>query len=599
MTDPNLDSPLSDTTQRSRNQSASNGRSTRSDIRERMTDLDAQILVLEQALDAVRLERQDLQTRLDAYKYPILTLPTEITPEIFVHFLPPYPERPPATGLTSPEFLAQICRAWREIALSTPRLWRAIKLSPPTTSPTMALDLLRTWVLRSKDCPLSICLQSSTWLLNVDFIQALIPHSERWEYIDFNLPIGSLRLIGADFPLLRSLTLGPTHYAKETDSLDAISLFSNAPLLTQVALYNTFGPSEIQLPWSQFTSISANFLTSTGYCSIPLPFDSFAVTVLWKHSPLPLSNTLRAWMTPFPTSMHLLVRRVLLGYAYAYCPVCASLGPARPCTVSAPCRYGVSASRVSCWYAVSVPASPHSAYTSLRTPPPPPRARRTTRAAAWAGSSVGVGVGVAVADGGLTGDPDAVDADSGGDVHALSNNPADSAALSMRPTDVGGAVELVLEAKVGETVGPPVSSSAALRFPVACTRARAHGGAAATSRPRLAFAVNVGVTLLPLSFSPLLPPPSSASASASAPASSSLSSSDGAASARLLCFPVHTPYHDPPAALLSRAISPSNSAPRPPAEPDARGEHLFRLAAVAWDAVDADFRLGGLLRGAG
>ncbi|KAJ7268913.1 hypothetical protein C8J57DRAFT_1608983 [Mycena rebaudengoi] len=88
-------------------------------------------------------------------------------------------------------------------------------------------------------------------------------HSERWEYIDFNLPIGSLRLIGADFPLLRSLTLGPTHYAKETDSLDAISLFSNAPLLTQVALYNTFGPSEIQLPWSQFTSISANFLIST------------------------------------------------------------------------------------------------------------------------------------------------------------------------------------------------------------------------------------------------------------------------------------------------------------------------------------------------
>ncbi|KAJ7262478.1 hypothetical protein C8J57DRAFT_453984 [Mycena rebaudengoi] len=137
------------------------------------------------------------------------------------------------------------------------------QMSPPTTSPTKALDLLRTWVLRSKDCPLSICLQSSTWLLNVDFIQALIPHSERWEYIDFNLPIGSLRLIGADFPLLRSLTLGPTHYAKEIDSLDAISLFSNAPLLTQVALYNTFGPSEIQLPWSQFTSISANFLTST------------------------------------------------------------------------------------------------------------------------------------------------------------------------------------------------------------------------------------------------------------------------------------------------------------------------------------------------
>ncbi|KAJ7262370.1 hypothetical protein C8J57DRAFT_453342 [Mycena rebaudengoi] len=227
-----------------------------------MTGLDAQILALEKAPDAVRLERQDLQTRLDAYKYPILTLPTEITSEIFVHFLPPYPERPPVTGLFSPEFLCQICRTWREIALSTPQLWRAIELNLPTKSPTWALDLLRTWVSRSKDCALSISLQSSTRLLSINFIQAIIPHSERWEHIDFMLPIKSLRLIGADFPLLRSLTLGPTHHARMTDSQDAISPFSNAPLLKQVALSNDFGPFEIQLPWPQLTSISAQRLSS-------------------------------------------------------------------------------------------------------------------------------------------------------------------------------------------------------------------------------------------------------------------------------------------------------------------------------------------------
>ncbi|KAJ7275649.1 hypothetical protein C8J57DRAFT_1177321 [Mycena rebaudengoi] len=265
MTNPDRNSPpLSDTTP-SRNRSASDGRSTRSHIRERMSDLDAQILALEQAPDAVRLERQDLQTRLDAYKYPILTLPTEITSEIFVHFLPPYPECPPVTGLFSPEFLRQICRTWREIALSTPQLWRAIQLRLPTTSPTKALDLLRTWVSRSKDCPLSISLHgfTGTPLLDIDVIQAIIPHSERWEHIDFTLPIESLRLIGADFPLLRSLTLGPMEYEEETDSLVAISPFSNAPLLKQVTLYNSFGPYEIQLPWSQFTSIYAQCLFLT------------------------------------------------------------------------------------------------------------------------------------------------------------------------------------------------------------------------------------------------------------------------------------------------------------------------------------------------
>ncbi|KAJ7262457.1 hypothetical protein C8J57DRAFT_453899 [Mycena rebaudengoi] len=208
MIDPDLDSLISDT-MRSRSRSASNERSTRSDIRERMTDLDAQILELERALDTVRLERQDLQMRLDVYKYPVLTLPTDITSEIFVHFLPPYPERPPTTGPSSPELLAQICRMWREIALSTPRLWRAIRLRLPTKYPAVALDLLKTWVSRSKNCPLSISLQCSTQLLTVDVIQAIIPHSERWEHIDFMLPIESLQLIEADFPLLRSLTWAP------------------------------------------------------------------------------------------------------------------------------------------------------------------------------------------------------------------------------------------------------------------------------------------------------------------------------------------------------------------------------------------------------
>jgi hypothetical protein len=57
--------------------------------------------------------------------------------------------------------------------------------------------------------------------------------------------------------------LGPTAYAGKTDSRDAISLFSNAPLLTQVALSATFGPFETQLPWSQLTSISAYSLTAS------------------------------------------------------------------------------------------------------------------------------------------------------------------------------------------------------------------------------------------------------------------------------------------------------------------------------------------------
>jgi hypothetical protein len=137
-----------------------------------------------------------------------------------------------------------------------------MELQTPT-----ALDLLRTWLLRSKNCPLSISLQFSDDLPDLEtdvtpFVEAIIPHTERWEYIDFRMPIQVFRLIGSDFPSLRSLTLGLTDYAGETDPRNSISLFSNAPSLKHVTLSESFGPFEIQLPWSQLRTISACILTA-------------------------------------------------------------------------------------------------------------------------------------------------------------------------------------------------------------------------------------------------------------------------------------------------------------------------------------------------
>lgn len=49
--------------------------------RARIADLEAQILDLE-------TQKAVVQERLDAYKYPVSTLPNEIISEIVVHFLP-------------------------------------------------------------------------------------------------------------------------------------------------------------------------------------------------------------------------------------------------------------------------------------------------------------------------------------------------------------------------------------------------------------------------------------------------------------------------------------------------------------------------------
>ncbi|KAJ7641206.1 hypothetical protein FB45DRAFT_1053774 [Roridomyces roridus] len=101
-----------------------------SELEQRLCVLQMERESCQQQLDAIRalqLERETFQQRLDAYKYPVLTLPNEITSEIFVVFLPPYPDCPPLRGLYSPTTLTHICSRWREIALATER-WQHVRL---------------------------------------------------------------------------------------------------------------------------------------------------------------------------------------------------------------------------------------------------------------------------------------------------------------------------------------------------------------------------------------------------------------------------------------------------------------------------------------
>ncbi|KAJ7720927.1 hypothetical protein B0H16DRAFT_1386558, partial [Mycena metata] len=97
--------------------------SQRTADRTRIAVIKAKILELERLLSSLNEEKDILQDRLDAYTYPVLTLPNEIVSEIFIHFLPVYPKTPPMIGRSSPNVLGQICRRWREIAFGTPALW--------------------------------------------------------------------------------------------------------------------------------------------------------------------------------------------------------------------------------------------------------------------------------------------------------------------------------------------------------------------------------------------------------------------------------------------------------------------------------------------
>jgi hypothetical protein len=244
-----MEPPASDT---------SRERAARAADRPRTAHIEAQIPEPERITGSLGEEEDSLRGRLATYTYPVLTLPGEIVSEIFVHFLPDFPQYPPPIGLLSPYLLCQICRKWRDIALATPALWSVISLSFNKVGRVpQKLRYLQTSIERSGSCRLSLKL-GTTYSLDRQYLaelnHAVINHFHRMEYLDlysspyFEFPTG----IELSLPFLRGLKLG--------DSFEAPAAPLMAPVLHQVVLRRLDDLDNSFFPWSQLTAITVEFI---------------------------------------------------------------------------------------------------------------------------------------------------------------------------------------------------------------------------------------------------------------------------------------------------------------------------------------------------
>ncbi|KAF7343926.1 F-box domain-containing protein [Mycena venus] len=223
--------------------------------RARIAAIDAHILTsLEcsdwglDSLSALQGEQAALHERLASYKYPVLTLPNEIISEFFAHFLPIYPVCPPLTGTFSPTNLTHICRAWREIAMTTPELWRAIGFYNEGVRSRHKRYISNLWLSRSGALPLSIDI-NEIWVDATKILSDFLPHCARWEYLE--LAISSpLATIDRPMSLLRHIDLSLA-------TTPPVFTLPDAPLLRTAILDADFGVAEnVILPWAQLTSLT-------------------------------------------------------------------------------------------------------------------------------------------------------------------------------------------------------------------------------------------------------------------------------------------------------------------------------------------------------
>ncbi|KAJ7034258.1 hypothetical protein C8F04DRAFT_1102085 [Mycena alexandri] len=236
--------------------------------------LDAQIDELETTLSELREKRASLKAPIDAHRAltsPIRRIPHDVLLEIFFSCLP-LTNNALIDASEAPLLLGLICRHWRNVAYTTPRIWSSIHIPslnyhdlPPKIM--LALDkVVEAWLERSGVCPLSVSFTESFTehmdpsdpaLNQPSPISQLLAASRRLCRLELTASARALQPIlnlGPDaLPLLRSMGI-------RTSGNKLFSEFSmnalNAPGLQEISLSVSGDPLSFPLRWPQLTRLN-------------------------------------------------------------------------------------------------------------------------------------------------------------------------------------------------------------------------------------------------------------------------------------------------------------------------------------------------------
>ncbi|KAJ7268491.1 hypothetical protein C8J57DRAFT_1325281 [Mycena rebaudengoi] len=214
---------------------------SRSQLRSRLADLD-------ELIATPTAERRRIQVEMDSIVYLVLTLPAEITMEIFRRTLPVIPRPSPRE---SPLLLIQICQLWRDFVLNAPLLWQFF-----TWKKNGAVELLQLWLSRSRNAEMHYSLLDHSVDPTVAdaLMDTVLNNSHHWEDVALGLPFSSFpRLNLRAFPLLRKIYLQTIQPGAPDVVLDRIAIW-NAPLLHSVRIATPHIDFDLRFP--QLTSLT-------------------------------------------------------------------------------------------------------------------------------------------------------------------------------------------------------------------------------------------------------------------------------------------------------------------------------------------------------
>jgi len=257
---------------------------------ERIRSIEHELTDLKTRLKALRKEHKSLIRQVEICQ-TIITLPRrlpdDILSEIFYQSLPTTHNAAMSKSVP-PLIFTQICKHWREVALSTPRLWSTIhihvvqkdrdqsgddfdddvvsSITPGKWDKKRATDAVE-WLRRSGQRPLSISVVGNDiWAAPsrafYDLqLSSIIPFAARWRNLFFGGPPGSFSSLAAikavDLPCLNSLFLDfrPAVQGHLQNTWKNCGLLT-APSLRKLSLQqNHMDITALNINWSQLTHL--------------------------------------------------------------------------------------------------------------------------------------------------------------------------------------------------------------------------------------------------------------------------------------------------------------------------------------------------------
>ena len=231
---------------------------TKNDLLLQIAALESDIAQTQAVLLKQQEERRRLHSQLNSLS-PINQLPPEIKTEIFHRTLGPLANSKFIEEGETPFFLGKICQSFRYFVWSTPVLWTTIRLWLIKARYEAQTDLLRDWLSRTANYPISFSLDTiegpTSWISHppVEILNLLASFSAQWKEVRFIFPDTAYQCFDANPGVKNSLPLltAATAYLTIEEQLD----LSMAPQLSVLHLDN-FNLLDILAPWHQLQELS-------------------------------------------------------------------------------------------------------------------------------------------------------------------------------------------------------------------------------------------------------------------------------------------------------------------------------------------------------